>query len=780
MRAVILAGECGTDGCPIALEKTGIWKNFLGRPLPEHVISTLRGQGFTDLYVTLSSGAEALEERLGDGSGLGVRLTWMREERPLGTAGSVKRCLSALDGEDLLVVRGDCIFDLDLRQAAALHRSRRAEATLVLCAGGAGGRTVLLGPEGRVEGFSETVPCGPADTGICVLSPSALDGVEEGAAADFGKHVFPRLLAEGRRLCGCLPPGRWRDMSSPEGYLAGVQDGLEGRIAVDMGLPERGKGLFSAAPIPEGVEICPPCWVGRDVELSAPCRIGPCTVLSDRTSVGAGAVLSRTVLLEGAAVGQGSTLRGAILRPNAAVRRRVILHEGVVLGENALAEDGAELLERVKLWPGQTAPAGVRLDRSITCGSQKGLLSADDGGVFRGVIGEDMGPEALAELGGVLGVEGAVGLGCSDTPGARMLARAAAAGITAAGGDALTHPLGCPAQGAWLAGRLDLPVSLFVEEERERIYLHLFDGLGLPPEPARVRKLEQALKQGEQRRVRGSRVGVLRPLDWDEGRWAEETARRGSLRRSGRPLRRVIAAVEPDSPENMALRGALAALGCGLEDRWRAGIPAFRAVHGGFYLTARDERGTTADPGQMITLVTLIEMENGGGRVAVPAGASAAVELVAAGFDGTVLRLERDGRAARVLYAGLPWLREGLSAAVRICARMASSGETLSGLLAKTPRFHGWQREVPLRAGRDRILEELAGTCGGVSEHGLRLHTGSGWVALTPLLRRPALRVLAEGPDLELAAELCDFYAGRAAALDRMLEEKREKTPGES
>lgn len=55
---------------------------------------------------------------------------------------------------------------------------------------------------------------------------------------------------------------------------------------------------------------------------------------------------------------------------------------------------------------------------------------------------------------------------------------------------------------------------------------------------------------------------------------------------------------------------------------------------------------------------------------------------------------------------------------------------------------------------------------------GLRMRTGSGWVYLTPITRRSALRVIAEGPDLELAAELCDFYAGRAAELDKELSEQ--------
>ena len=87
-------------------------------------------------------------------------------------------------------------------------------------------------------------------------------------------------------------------------------------------------------------------------------------------------------------------------------------------------------------------------------------------------------------------------------------------------------------------------------------------------------------------------------------------------------------------------------------------------------------------------------MEDGGGRVAVPDGASAAVDLVAAGFHGTALRLGRDGEQALSLYAALPWLRDAAFAAARICSRMGSSGEKLEALMSKTPRFSSWKRET--------------------------------------------------------------------------------------
>ena len=173
-------------------------------------------------------------------------------------------------------------------------------------------------------------------------------------------------------------------------------------------------------------------------------------------------------------------------------------------------------------------------------------------------------------------------------------------------------------------------------------------------------------------------------------------------------------------------------------------------------------------------MTALIEMENGGGKLAVPSGATAAVDLVAAGYSAQVLRLERDGQKARELYRALPWLRDAAFAAARIAARMGVTGEKLEGLAARTPRFSAWKREVPLQSGRGQVMQALLRETGSRPDggEGLRVRRGGGWVYLKPMVRRPALRVLAEGPDMETAAELCDFFAGEAARLDQKLGEE--------
>ena len=757
---------------------------LLGRPVMEHILCLLRDHGVKDICVTLCFRPQAVMDWFGSGERLGVQLTYFIEEEPLGTAGSVRNCMGHLGDETFLVISGDCVCDLDLSRAVRAHQERQAEATLVLCHHPAPLEygLVVAGPDGRVERFVEKPSWGQVvtdlvNTGIYVLSPATMARVPETGAYDFGRDLFPAMLAQGAPLYSCALEGYWCDMGDCGAYLNCVCDALSGKVKLDAGLPQRSPGVWSAQPVPPEVSVVPPCWIGENVRFGKGCLIGPHTVLESGSEVGERAMVQRSVLLENASAGPRTTLYGAILCRGAAAQRSATLNEGAVLGENALAEEGSTLLERVKLWPGQTAPAACRLARSVTSGSQKGMLRFGDGGVIQGTLGEDLGPEGLLALGSALASMGDTGLGCSDTPGARMLARAAAAGIAAAGGRAVTHGLPVPVQGAWLAARQAFSVSLFVEEENGRIFLHLFDRQGLPLERAAQRKLEHTLAQGELSRVRAGQVGHLERLELSQGEWARIAAQAAVL---GHPsLRRVTVAVGYDSPADLAIRAILLALDCRLEDQWRPGIPAFSAGHGGFRLTAQDEKGALLDSGQLLALIALIEMEDGSGKLAVPAGASAAVDLVAAGYGGEVLRLDRDGQAARELYSGSPWFWSAPSAAARICARMMTSGQSLETLISKTPRFSVWKREVPLSSDRGKVMQALAGEYANAGQgEGLRLRTGNGWVYLTPLARRSALRVMAEGPDLELAAELCDFYAGRAAALDRAASKQDDQEKG--
>ena len=342
----------------------------------------------------------------------------------------------------------------------------------------------------------------------------------------------------------------------------------------------------------------------------------------------------------------------------------------------------------------------------------------------------------------------------------------------AAGGRVLSHDAPCPSAAAWLAESWGLPVSLFVQQEGERARLYFFDRRGMPLGRARERWLEGALLRSELRRMPAGRVGQWESVTGVRPAYAADAAKRSQVTQA--PLRRLEVAVPGREPADGALAEALERLGCTVRREASPGVPAFRTGRGGFRLLAEDEEGEPLPPEQLLTIVALIEYEDGAGRVAVPDAAPAAIDTLAAGYHGGALRLGRDGPEAEARYGELPWLRDALFAACRICAHLGMTGERLHGLAGKIPRFVLRRREVSLRSGQGEVLSVLLRTLPGAQPAGggLRLRQGEGWVTLVPLAHSAVLRIVGEARSAELAEELCAFCARRAEEADRGLPEK--------
>lgn len=770
MKAVIMAGGEGTRLRPLTLGEPKPMVPLFDKPVMGHIIGLLKRHGFTDICVTLQYMPQAVEGWFGDGSDLGVRLTYFVEREPLGTAGSVKNCMGALGEDDFLVISGDAVCDLDLSAAVGFHRAKRSTATLVLYRHPTPLEygLVLTGDDGRVERFIEKPGWGQVfantvNTGIYILTRAAMDRVPDGRSFDFGKDLFPALLSEGAPLYGCVTEGYWCDMGDCGAYLDCAADALSGKVRMELGLPQRSAGIWAAEELPEGVSVVPPCWIGPGVRLGEGSLVGPHAILGAGSSVGKRSLVQRSLLMEGARTGERSTLYGAVLCRNARAGSGAVLNEGAVLGEGSAVGDSAILMERVKLWPEREAPAGARLTASITTGGSRGAVQFGDGGVIRGGA-DELSPELLMTLGSALGAEGSVGLGHGEGECARMLARAAGCGASAAGGRVLVHDGCCPAAGAWLAQRYALPVSLFVEQEGERVFLHLFDHRGLPLGRSRERKLESALLRGEVRRVSAPQVGAWERVTGVDAAYAHDAAKR--CRVSRETITPVAVSVPGEDPADKLLADVLEEMGCVVLRRRAAGVPGFASHYGGLRLTAWDEGGETVPPERLLAVVSLIELENGAGRVAVPAGAPEAIETLCAARGGGLLRLDRDGGEAQELYESLPWLRDAAFAAGRICARLGETGERLGTLMGRTPKFVVLRREVPLRRGRGEVMQELAAGAEETVGEGVRLHEGNARIWLSPLSRRASLRVMVEAADMETAEELCGYYEKKVRELD--------------
>lgn len=241
MKAVIMAGGMGSRLKSITGETPKPMAPLLGRPMMEHIILLLRGQGFTDICAAVKYRAGDIMGYFGDGSRFGVKLQYRVEQEALGTAGGVKNCEDFYADEDFLVISGDAACDFDLAQLMAEHKNRAAGASLALYRHPeplSYGLTVT-DDQGWVREFIEKpdwsrVVTDLVNTGIYALSPRAMDYVPEGVPFDFGKQLFPLLLHKGERVLGVPLEGYWCDVGTPLSYYRCCADALEGRLRLEL------------------------------------------------------------------------------------------------------------------------------------------------------------------------------------------------------------------------------------------------------------------------------------------------------------------------------------------------------------------------------------------------------------------------------------------------------------------------------------------------------------------------------------------------------------------
>ena len=242
MKAIILAGGEGRRLRPVTGETPKPLCPLLGRPVMEHILRLLARQGFTEVCAAVKYRAEEIEAAFGDGSALGLTLSYRVEKEPLGTAGGVKNCMDWVGDGDFLVVSGDAAFDFDLAALVQAHRDSGAAATLALARSAEPlpyGLAVTDG-DGLVRAFVEKpgwpqVVTDLVNTGIYVLSPRAMTQVPAGRAFDFAKDLFPLLLRQGEQLLGVAAEGYWCDIGSPLAYYRCCVDALEGRLRLEPG-----------------------------------------------------------------------------------------------------------------------------------------------------------------------------------------------------------------------------------------------------------------------------------------------------------------------------------------------------------------------------------------------------------------------------------------------------------------------------------------------------------------------------------------------------------------
>ena len=207
MKAMILAAGKGTRLKPLTSVIPKPLAPVAGKPIIEHIFELLAANGFEEVHVNVHHLARVILGLYGETTVVSeMPVHFSREERLAGTAGGVKRLADRFD-DTFVVIMGDALTDVDLRELVAFHKERKALATLALMRVKDTSQygVVELDGQQNIVGFQEKpvleeASSNLANTGIYVLEPKALDYVPERTFFDFANDVFPRLLEAGEKF----------------------------------------------------------------------------------------------------------------------------------------------------------------------------------------------------------------------------------------------------------------------------------------------------------------------------------------------------------------------------------------------------------------------------------------------------------------------------------------------------------------------------------------------------------------------------------------------------
>lgn len=223
MRAVILAGGKGTRLAPYTAVLPKPLMPIGDMPILEIVIRQLARHGFRDITLAVGHLAELLMAYCGNGDKFDVRITYSREEEPLGTAGPISLVPDL--NETFLVMNGDLLATLDYSAMWKYHKERSAVATLAsyrrdikIDLG------VIESEDGWVKDYIEKPTYHYAvSTGIYIFEPEVLQYIEHGKKLDLPELVL-HLMKQGKKVNVYNFDGYWLDIGRHDDYETAMEE----------------------------------------------------------------------------------------------------------------------------------------------------------------------------------------------------------------------------------------------------------------------------------------------------------------------------------------------------------------------------------------------------------------------------------------------------------------------------------------------------------------------------------------------------------------------------
>ena len=731
MKAVILAGGEGTRLRPITCNLPKPLVPVAGKPVLEYILSLLEENGCNEAVIAVHYKGEKIERRYSSGRFGSVRLSFSREEKPLGTAGCVKKA-SAHFNDDFIIISGDAVCDFELKKAMEFHKSNHADATIIA-------RRVddpreyglIIENDGRITDFCEKpsyINCRSdlANTGVYILSPAVLGLIPENEMWDFAKNVFPDMLSKNMKLMCYEEKGYWCDMGDIPAYKSCTIDILKGKL--------RGYEQIIS-------------HIGTNTMVDPSALISGRCVIGDSVSIGKGAKLRNAIIMDGAYIGEDTTLNDCIICSDARIESGAAVYENAVVGENSIVGENAVVCGNIKIWQDKTVENGAFVNSDRKYGVKSSIEITEDG--IYGETNTVITPEFAGRLGCAVSKisDSYIAVACSEENSSETLKSALLSGISSTGRQCFDCGNTTLPVLLHTAGLLNCDMVVHINS-KTRTRILLYNKGMLPLTRVQERLLENALNRGEYLSASWNNFSSINRFT-------------GSLSLYNAMLEGLTDFETPYSITLSCNNSAAAAIYAPFLQKTGTGkIPLSLTLN---ERTTKAEiaceNGEKLDYSSMIMLAVKAVLENGG-EAALPFAFPQAADIIAAGCGRKIHRFfasSMDNRdlEARNIASKQAFLYDGFVLAMTVLRYLSEHSMTISEGLASLPKFSEMNRFIHISCPPQKILNRISNGAPAENE-GVVLSGDGERIFLRSNKKGSGLYLFAEGFSSETASELCD------------------------
>jgi len=415
MKAVVLAAGLGTRMRPLTFTKPKFLLPVAGRPALDHTFETMKAAGVNEIGIVVGFGKEQIMERYGDGSRFGIKLEYLHQERPLGTANAVSVAEKFVGNEDFIVMNGDTLVDLEsMKSLLRVYGERKSEKGF----GGVMGTIEVDEPEQfgivimrgeKVEKVVEKPKKSKsrlANAGLYVFTPRIFDAIRKTRKSKRGEYELTdsiQLLISWGLSVYTAPLSLWTDIGRPwdllvanEYFLRNIRGEIRGRVEVGANVGEN-VYVGENSLIRSGSYIIGPVYIGRNCDIGPNCFIRPSTTIGDHVRIGNAVEIKNSIIMDHTHVGHLSYVGDSVIGMNCNLGAGTTIANLRLDGRPVKMEVGGRVISSGRRKLGTIIADNVRT--GINCTINVGVKIGPDAAIGPGtVIYRDVPPNTMVYI----------------------------------------------------------------------------------------------------------------------------------------------------------------------------------------------------------------------------------------------------------------------------------------------------------------------------------------------------------------------------------------------